>query len=82
MTNIDNEAEAGHYVNADFQKLDKSGIPIIGEKYEDRFFQLIENNEKDSELTKQLIGIKAGESRRVQLTSIDPQTQQQVFDNY
>ncbi len=68
MQPVEGEAHEDHYVLADFQEIDVSGVPVIGKKYEDRFFQLSRNN-SNKELTEQLIGVKPGETRRVQLFS-------------
>lgn len=69
MQPVEEEARQDHYVLADFQEIDVSGIPVIGKKYEDRFFQLNSNN-SNKELSEQLIGVKPGETRRVQLSSL------------
>ncbi len=66
MVAVEGEAQAGHYVLADFQKLDDSGLPVIGHKYEDRYLQLTDES-AGKELAEQLIGIKAGETRVVRL---------------
>ncbi|MCU0645098.1 MAG: hypothetical protein MUC94_12655 [bacterium] len=40
MTTIDGEAQRGHYIVADIQQVDLSGVPLVGNKYENRYFQL------------------------------------------
>ncbi|MBN1153437.1 trigger factor [candidate division KSB1 bacterium] len=68
VENIDDPAEVGHFVVADFQKLDRTGVPIIGEKYDDRYFQLIENTKhEEHHLTDQLVGANINETRHVNL---------------
>jgi trigger factor len=68
MQPVEGEAKEDHYILADFQEIDVSGIPVIGRKFEDRFFQLSGNN-SNKDITEQLIGVKPGETRRVQLSS-------------
>ncbi|MFQ5638944.1 MAG: trigger factor [bacterium] len=64
MEPVEGGAEENHFVLADFQQIDVSGVPVIGKKYEDRFFQLVKNKES-VELTDQLLGVVPGETRRV-----------------
>ncbi|NLP10433.1 trigger factor, partial [bacterium] len=66
--NVEGEAQAGHFVIADLQELDVSGVPILGQRLEDRVLELKDGEE----ITAQLVGIKAGEERRVQLTMEKP----------
>lgn len=66
MSTFDGEAQRGHYIVADVQGVDLAGLPLIGQKYENRYFYL-NDEETDPEFVKQLIGVKAGETRRVQL---------------
>ncbi len=71
MEPVEGPAEEGHFVLADFQQVDVSGVPMIGKKYEDRFFQL-DISGGYNELAGQLVGVQAGEKRRVQLTPDEP----------
>lgn len=66
MQPVEGEAREGHFVLADLQQVDEAGLPIIGKKYEDRFFQL-NTDEFNKELAEQLIGVKPGETRRIEL---------------
>ncbi len=69
MQPVENEAVENNYILADLQQVDVTGVPIIGKKFEDRFFQLsVEGNNK--EFTEQLLGIKAGEIRRIKIAAI------------
>jgi len=81
MQPVEGKAEAGHFVLADFQQLDKTGVPIIGKKFEDRFFQLTED-EHNKALASQLIGIEAGESRQIELPTAQEQAQSNGKDLY
>ncbi|MDZ7331783.1 MAG: trigger factor [candidate division KSB1 bacterium] len=67
MSTFDGEAQRGHYIVADVQGVDVAGLPLIGKKYENRYFYL-DDGETDPEFVNQLIGVKAGETRRVTLT--------------
>lgn len=62
---VEDEAKMGHFVFADFQEVDAGGLPVIGQKFENQQIFLGEN---DHELVPQLLGVKAGEERRVSLT--------------
>lgn len=68
MNPVEEAAEEDHFILADLQEIDISGVPVIGNKYEDRFFQL-NNSEFTHELTEQLKGVKPGETRRVQISA-------------
>ena len=82
-TNLDEEAQIGHIIVADFQKLESTGIPIVGEKYENRAIQLLKNDsEAENEVIEQFVGLKVGDTRNVRFPRIDPQSQQQVMDEF
>lgn len=64
IVRVDGAAEQDHFLMADLQHLDSSGVPIIGRKEEGQFFQI--GTERLGEaFDKQLIGVKADEERRV-----------------
>ncbi len=69
ISSVDGEAEPGNIIVADFQKLDVTGIPILGEKYTDRRIELVEKADAPDEqkIIQQLIGIKAGEQRKLRI---------------
>lgn len=60
----DGAAEANDLVIADMQKLDSSGLAIIGGRYEQQEFVLA-NMPSDSSMKKALLGTKAGDERFV-----------------
>ena len=68
--NVDGEAQTGHFVICDLQELDRTGVPVLGRKLDDRVIELKEGDE----ITEQLIGVKAGEERRVRVTNEKPAT--------
>lgn len=83
MTNMDGEAQPGNFIVADIQKVDLTGVPIIGEKYENRYFHL-DGNEADENFVKQLLGVKPGETRRitVPIQNPDPDRQDQQYEYF
>lgn len=44
MQPVETAAEDGHFVLADLQQVDATGVPIIGKKFKDRYFQIVTNN--------------------------------------
>lgn len=59
MRTVENGAKEGDFILADLQKIDESGVPLIGEKLEKRYIKIgdgifIGDNQK------KLIGVKAG----------------------
>lgn len=74
MEPVEGEAAENHFLLADLQQVDRSGVPIIGRKYEDRLIHL---SEEDGEVTDQLLGVKAGETRRLELKRNGEQQQQE-----
>jgi trigger factor len=77
MNVIETEAQANDYVVVDMQQVESTGIPIIGQKFEDDFIHLDTKNEASkNELINQLIGAKTGETRHVILTDVNPEAAQ------
>jgi len=66
MTNIDGEAQRGHYIVTDVQQTDLTGVPLLGHKYENRYFQL-GGDRADEKFVEQVLGVKPGETRRIVL---------------
>ncbi len=66
MEPVEGEAEAGHFIVADFQMIDESGLPIIGKKFENQLIELRADEPRDK-LTPQLLGVKTGDKRRIEL---------------
>ena len=59
-------AEDDHFLIVDLQKLDQSGVPIIGEKLEKRFLQIgVDPFSGDNK--SRLLGLKPGDTTRVEL---------------
>lgn len=66
VVRIEGKAQPQHYLLADIQPLDRTGIPIIGQKAANQFFQL-GSEAFGPGFDDQLIGIQAGEERRVSI---------------
>lgn len=64
VVRVDGEAQEDHFLMADLQHVDGSGVPIIGQKEEGQFFQ-IGSGRYGEDFDKQLVGAKAEEERRV-----------------
>ena len=71
------EAKTGHYLHFDAQELDKGDFPIVGHKYENLQVKL-GSGQFDSEIEKQLEGIKLGDKRivRKELPPANPKDKQ------
>jgi trigger factor len=67
------EAKTGHYLHFDAQELDKGDFPIIGHKYENLQVKL-GSGKFDTEIEKQLEGIKTGDKRivRKEMPPVNP----------
>ena len=64
---VDRETRPTDIVIANMQKLDHSGVPIIGEKYTDQTIPLETGDGGPSALTEQLTGLKAGDRKIVEI---------------
>ena len=86
LYSVDGEAQKGHILDVDLQEVDRTGVPIIGEKQKNSQLWLTDDNPA----TEQLLGVKAGEERKVRIVSnkpkseiIEEQNQESVLDvNY
>ena len=57
--------EKGDVLIADLQRLDEAGVPLVGERYEERYFVIGSENAPSPEFEEALVGIAAGEERQV-----------------
>lgn len=73
VVRVEGKAQPQQYLVADIQQLDRTGIPIIGRKLTNRFFQLGDGM-FGPEFDDQLVGIQAGEERPV--SAVYPQDYQ------
>lgn len=67
VVRVDGEAEKDHFIRADVQHTDDNGVPIIGRKEENQFFQ-IGSGRLGEEFDTQLVGVRADENRSVKTT--------------
>ena len=63
--------EKGDVLIADLQRLDEWGLPIIGDKFEERYFIIGAGNATNPEFEEALIGVSAGEERKVRFAQRD-----------
>jgi len=66
MQSVEDGAKEGHFIFADLQKLDDSGVPIIGEKLEKRYIKVGDGIFTDDNM-KKLIGVKPGDKAQVMI---------------
>ncbi len=65
ISTSDGPVAEGNLVKVDMQELDESGVPVVGRKYEDVEFKVGEGL-FDKEIELQLVGVKKGETKRVE----------------
>jgi trigger factor len=61
----------GDVLMADLQRLDDTGVPIIGEKFEERRFTMGEDGAPSPEFEEALLGLSAGEERDIRFAYRD-----------
>ena len=66
IVTIEDGAKEGDYLVCSLQKLDDSGVPIIGKKFENQYLRVGNGSFTDDQKEK-LIGLKSGESARLRL---------------
>ena len=66
IVTIEDGAKEGDYLVCSLQKLDNSGVPIIGKKFENQYLRVGNGSFTDDQKDK-LIGLKSGESARLRL---------------
>ena len=66
ISNVDDGAQEGDYLICTLQKLDESGVPIIGKKFEKQYLRVGKGSFTDDQKDK-MIGLKPGESTRLKL---------------
>ena len=63
---VERPLERGDVLIADLQRLDEEGALVEGEKFEERHFHIGDENAPSPEFEEALVGISAGEERKVQ----------------
>jgi trigger factor len=76
---VEGEAQNGHYIVADLQELDRSGVPMVGQKYENEVIWLHEDR---PEVSGQLLGVRVGDERRLTLQPPDPESGETAPEKY
>ena len=66
IVTIEDGAKEGDYLVCSLQKLDDSGVPIIGKKFENQYLRVGNGSFTDDQKDK-LIGMKSGETARLRL---------------
>ena len=66
MTTVEDGAVEGDYLICTLQKLDESGLPIIGKKFEKQYLRVGKGSFTDDQKDK-MVGLKPGESTRLRL---------------
>ena len=66
IVTIEDGAKEGDYLVCTLQKLDDSGVPIIGKKFENQYLRVGNGSFTDDQKDK-LIGLKSGETARLRL---------------
>ncbi|HCL26971.1 MAG TPA: trigger factor, partial [Candidatus Latescibacteria bacterium] len=62
---VERALATGDVLIADLQRLDEEGTVVIGEKYEERYFQIGSDDAPSPEFEEALIGIEPGQERKV-----------------
>mgnify|MGYP001340020404 FL=1 len=66
ITSVEEGAQEGDYIICELQKLDKSGLPIIGKKYEKQYLRVGKGSFTEDQKDK-LIGLKPDDQTRLTL---------------
>ena len=66
IVTIEDGAKEGDYLVCSLQKLDDSGVPIIGKKFENQYLRVGNGSFTDDQKDK-MIGLKSGETARLRL---------------
>ena len=75
LESVEDGAQMEHFVTANIQEVDGTGLPLIGKRFEDRQFRIARPENKDDEFTPQLLGVKPGDARIVVAKSATPEGQ-------
>lgn len=70
VRSVEDGAKEGHFLAVDLQKLDSSGVAIIGEKMEKQYIK-IGDGQFSGEKAKNLLGLKPGDTARLEIPESD-----------
>jgi len=62
---VERPLEKGDVLIADLQRLDEGAVPVIGERFEERYFLIGDENAPSPEFEEGLVGMSAGQERKV-----------------
>jgi trigger factor len=74
---VEGEAQPGHFLSTDLQVVDDSGIPVIGQKYENQSIYLDESNK---EITSQLQGVTVGDERIISVKTQKQEPESELIE--
>ncbi len=69
LRTVESGLEENHYLLADLQEVDESGMPLVGRKMENQYLHLHPEGPLGKENLERLQGARVGDTRRVALTS-------------
>jgi trigger factor len=75
---VERPLEKGDVLIADLQRLDDGAVPIIGEKYEERYFIIGAEDAPSPEFEEATLGMRQGEERRVRFAYRDDLPNQEL----
>lgn len=67
INSVEGEVQEGHFVIADFQRVDSNRIPIVGDKFENKMLRI--DRSEENEFTLPLLGAKVGEKRMLTIST-------------
>ena len=71
LRTVEGALEEGHYLLADLQEIEESGMPLVGRKLENRYFQLLPEGPLGGENYPMLVGAAVGDTRRIAVDNED-----------
>ena len=65
---VDRPSQAGDFLTADIQRLDRTGVPIVGQRAADRSLEIGGEESPGEDFERQLIGLRPGEERHIRFS--------------
>lgn len=75
---VDRPAQRGDFLIVDIQRLDRSGVPLVGQKSENQSLRIGGEGSPSDEFEEQLVGIRAGEERHIRFTYREDWSDQRI----
>ena len=79
IVSVEGGAKEGDYLVCELQKLDKSGVPIIGKKFDKQYLRVGEGSFTDNQKDK-LIGLKPGEKAIVNIPTGEKEAEESDYE--